>query len=156
MMQPDIRIVTCSVSNMLNWLNGDGSLINIPAAELTNYHWFMLNDNHILGHEPLHTEKGPGVIILHQGGLITQPDKVWPELQRYALQAVHTGEPLWLVLTGGLLIQREAAWLQYLSFATPGKLPLGRLYAFGLLLSLFRGTHVRVPKILLRLAGRKE
>ncbi|ASV56832.1 hypothetical protein LJPFL01_3469 [Lelliottia jeotgali] len=155
MTQPDIRIVTCSVNDALDWLNGVGSLTCLPAAESTHCRWYTLNDSLVVGHELLLNKKGPGVIILHQGGLATQPDKVWPQLQRHALQAAHDGEPLWLVLTGGLLSQREAAWQQHFSFVTPGTPPMGRLYAFGLLLSLFRGLPVRVPKLLLRLVGRK-
>lgn len=155
MTQPDIRMVRSSVSDTLDWLNGVGSLTRLPAAESTHCLWYTLNDSLVVGHELLLNKKGPVVIILHQSGLATQPDKVWPELQRHALQAAHAGEPLWLVLSGGLLSQREAAWQQYFSFETPGTPPMGRLYVFGLLLSLFRGLPIRVPKRLLRRVGRR-
>lgn len=154
MIQSDIRIVACSVSDVLDWLNGAGPLISLPAAESTHCLWYTLNDNLVVERLLLLNQKGLGVIILHQGGLATPPDNVWPELQRHALQATYAGEPLWLVLTGGLLSQRETAWRQYLSFETPGSPPMGRLYVFGLLLSLFHGMPARVLRVLLRLAGR--
>lgn len=155
MTPPDIRIVTCSVSDALDWLNGVGPLNALPVADSSTCHWFTLNDSNAVQHNVVQKNDGPVVAILHQSGFSTPPEKVWPDLQRYAFQDTQAGEPLWLVLAGGLLPQRKADWQQNLSLATPGKPPLVQLVVFGLLLSLFRGVFVRVPKVLKRLAGRK-
>ncbi|MEG0866465.1 MAG: hypothetical protein RSG77_05365 [Hafnia sp.] len=154
MAQPEMHIEACSVSDVLDWLNDVGPLKNLPAVELSTNHWFTLNGSNVVRLETLQKKNGPVVIILYQSGLVDQPEKVWPELQFYALQAAHAGERLWLVLAGGMLLQREVVWRQNLSFATPGKPPLGRLLAFGLLLSVLCGMPARVSNILRRFVDR--
>lgn len=158
MKKADIRVITTTPGEIIDWLNEADDHAYLPALKTINCHWFTLQDDKIICSEKLHEYGTQHVVILHQDGWYTSPEKITPLLSRYFLQAEHLQQPLWLVLTGGDQIGCKRAWEDKLSFATHGRPPLFRLVTLALVSGVVYG-HRRLMaglNMLLRLVSRAK
>ncbi|WP_395489074.1 hypothetical protein ACG1VR_13790 [Cedecea davisae] len=157
MKKADIRVVTGTEGEVIDWLNGVNTLPELPALADVTCLWFTLNNEASPVYEKLHANGVQTVVILHQDGWFTPPENIEPALSRYILQARCLEQPLWLVLSGGDLAGSKQAWEEKQAFVTHGRPPLFRLQALVLATSLVYGEQARkVLRPLLRLVRRRK
>lgn len=153
-MRSDIRILVSATIDILDWLNGVGGGTLLPDANTVSTVWCTLHNEKIVRCEKFQKQTGSAVIVLHQLGVQTPPEIIWPEIHSHILQMLHSGEPIWLVLTGGMTLQREIIWQRYLDLTTPGDPPLVRLIIEGMITALLLGMPYYLLRILARVNGR--
>lgn len=155
MKMADIRVITMTAGEIINWTSEAEALSCLPALKTTSCHWYTLQDDKIICSEKLHEYGTQHVVILHQDGWYTSPAEIMPLLSRYFLQAKNLQQPLWLVLTGGDERGSKRAWEEELSFVTHGRPPIFRLVVLALVLSVVCGYRRMIVglNMLLRLVS---
>ena len=157
MKKADIRVVTGTEGEVIDWLNGVNALPELPAVADATCLWFTLNNEALPVYEKLHANGVQTVVIVHQDGWFTPPESIEPTLSRYILQARCLEQPLWLVLAGGDLPGSKQAWEEKQAFVTHGRPPLFRLLSLVLATGVVYGEQARkVLRPLLRLVRRSK
>lgn len=152
MKRDDVRVLACPAVELFGWLNGTGALPLLPATTDCSCVWFTLCDEEPVRSEKLHKKGTQTVLILHQDGSFTPPEKITPYITRYLLQARSLRQPLWVVVTGNDLPVAAQSWEDRLLFFTPGKPPLIRLLGLALLYSAGAVYGHRLRALFWRLA----
>lgn len=141
------RVIAAPLSSVMAWCDGDARALPTLTSGATLCLWLTLSEEgqvHFVREGASETtEVSPPtgrVIVLHQTGRMTEPEKVWPALAYPMAVAAHHGQPIFLLLTGGSLLLRTAVWQNWLDFATPGRPPVWRLLLFILVGAVVQGS----------------
>jgi len=147
----NFKIHTVSLPDIVRWEDGADTGSTLPEAHSISRLWFTLRDGDIISSSEQIIESRDVVVILHQMGVFTHPEAVWPAFARFYQRVLNEHACLHLVLTGGATLRWNATWRDWLVLATPDDPPVRDLLAEVLISGACLGRTRLVGRLILRL-----